>query len=77
MTRATEAEFRAMLDKLVEAVIESVLEVGGPAPESMIHMAFESKGIPSHVTRVVINAAIETGKIKRRSSALWPATEIA
>jgi len=72
MGRATEAEFAAMLAKLVDAVVDAVHECGGPAPESMIHIAFETRGIPSHVTRVVIDSAIKTGKIRRAHSALWP-----
>ena len=61
-----------MLEKLVGAVIETVTECGGPAPESMIHMAFEQKGIPSYMTRLIIDSAIQTGKVRRAHHALYP-----
>lgn len=61
---------------LLWAVVDTVRETPNGAPEGIMYMAFQQKGIPIDVFQMITNVAVETGMCTRKGHVLYPGPKV-
>jgi hypothetical protein len=60
----------SIIGLLCTAVVETIRESPEPVPESLIFLGLESRGVPHHIVKLILDTLVAAGRLNRSNHLL-------